>query len=212
MGFTYLDDRQIRQLVITREAPNQKFDAQDLQGITLQSANLENISFKGSNLSQANLKGANLKNACLIGTNLNLTDLQDAYLFGAVMKQAQLDGSDLTGSCLTAATIEDWNITLTTKLQGIRCEYVYMRIPTETKRNPLRKPDDENRNFEPGEFEEFIKPMVDTLDLYHRQNADPKAAIISLNQLREGNPNAELNLQSIERIKSRWFTDPGYCE
>lgn len=74
--------------------------------------------------------------------------------------------------------IEEWNISTDTKLNGIRCDYVFMRLPPEKRpnflalppserldENPRRKPDDWNKNFAEGEFADFIAPLVQTLDL-----------------------------------------------
>ena len=38
--------------------------------------------------------------------------------------------------------------------------------------NPRRQPDNGNETFKDGDFADFIKPIVDTLD-YHNQDVDP---------------------------------------
>jgi hypothetical protein len=53
--------------------------------------------------------------------------------------------------------------------------------------------------FADGEFGDFIKPIVDTLDLYHNQGVDPRAIAVALKELAENNPNAELEIVAIER-------------
>jgi hypothetical protein len=65
--------------------------------------------------------------------------------------------------------------------------------------NPRRKPDDWSRNFAEGEFSDFIQPMVETLDLYHNQTVDPRAVAIAFHELRQQNPNADLELVSMEK-------------
>jgi uncharacterized protein YjbI with pentapeptide repeats len=147
LGNTYLANPKIRQLVVTCNGQGQNFDGLDLTGV--------------------NLQGANLQDASFISTNLNQSNLRDADLSRAILKQTQLDETDLTGAILTAACIEDWGMTSTTKLENVQCDYVYVRLPTPEKRNPLRKPDDERKNFSEGEFADFNKPYFDTLDLYH---------------------------------------------
>jgi uncharacterized protein YjbI with pentapeptide repeats len=175
----YLQYPQIRKLVTTLQGQEQKFDNLNLEGVNLKSANLQDASF--------------------IGTNLNNANLQDADLSRAVLKQVQLDSADLTGACLTGAYIEDWGITGTTKLNGVRCEYVYMHVPTKNHPEPLRKPDNHNEIFEDGDFANFIKPIVDTIDLYHNQGVDPRAIAISFKQLAENNPEAELEIVAMEK-------------
>ena len=146
-----------------------------------------------------NLQGANLTDASFIGTNLNEANLEDTDLSRAKLVQTQLDEADLTGATLTGATIEDWGITSHTKLQGVRCRYVFMRLPTKDDPNPRRKPDNWEEEFEDGDFAEFIKPIVDTLDLYHNQGVDPRAIAISFKQLAENNPDAELEIVAMEK-------------
>jgi len=178
-GTTYLQFSQVRQLLITGQGQAQTFDRQPLRGV--------------------NLQGANLADASFIGTDLNEANLQDADLFRAKLIQTQLDETDLTGATLTGATIEDWGITSHTKLHGVRCEYVFMREPTKEDPNPRRKPDNWNETFADGDFADFIKPIVDTLDLYHNQDVDPRAIAISFKELAEKHPEAELEIVAMEK-------------
>ncbi len=177
-GFTYLQKAQVRQLLVTARGQNQNFDRIDLRGVNFEGANLIDASFIGADLSEANL--------------------QDANLSRAILKHTQLDATDFTGAILTGAIIEDWGITNETKFDGVRCEYVYMRLPTKVNPNPWRKPDNNAEVFADGEFGDFIKPIVDTLDLYHKQDVDPRAIAISFKQLTENNPDAQLRLVGME--------------
>ncbi|MBN3872479.1 pentapeptide repeat-containing protein [Nostoc sp. JL33] len=117
---------------------------------------------------------------------------------GAKLIQTQLDGTDFTGATLTGATIEDWGITSNTKLHGVRCEYIFMRTRTQDDPNRRRKPDNWNETFADGDFADFIKPIIDTLDLYHNQNVDPRAIAISFKQLAENHPEADLRIVGME--------------
>jgi uncharacterized protein YjbI with pentapeptide repeats len=175
---SYLEDYQIRRLVVTRQGSGKNFDGLDLPGINLQEANLQDASFIGTNLNEANLQK----------TNMSMT----------ILKQTQLDGTDLTGAVLTGACIEDWGITANTNLDRIHCEYVFMRYSTG-KTNPLRKPDNENEVFKDEEFANFIRPYVDTLDLYHSQGFDPRAVSVAFNQLSNKYPEAKLEIVAIEK-------------
>jgi uncharacterized protein YjbI with pentapeptide repeats len=178
-GTTYLQFPQVRHLLITRQGQAQNFDRQPLRGV--------------------NLQGANLADASFIGADLNEANLQDADLSRTKLVQTQLDETDLTGATLTGAYIEDWGITSHTKLHGVRCEYVFMRLPTKEDPEPRRKPDNRNETFKDGDFADFIKPIVDTLDLYHNQDVDPRAIAISFKQLAENHPEAELEIVAMEK-------------
>ena len=179
LGGSYLKSKPIRQLLITGNGQDQNFDELGLEGTNLQNANLQDASF--------------------IKTNLNGTNLQGANLSRAKLKQTQLDRADLTGATLTGAYIEDWGITSETIFDRVRCEYVYMRVPTKEEPDPWRKPDNRQEVFEDGDFGDFIKPIVKTLDLYHNQGVDPRAIAISFKKLAENNPDAELEIVAMER-------------
>ena len=139
-------------------------------------------------------------------------NLVEADLSRTKLVQTQLDYTDLTGATLTGAYIEEWNISTDTKLNGIRCDYVFMRLPPEKRpnflalplaerldENPHRKPDDWNKNFAEGEFADFIAPLVQTLDLYHNKVVDPRFIAIAFQQLKEAHPEAEVEIISIEK-------------
>ena len=177
-GTTYLKDAQVRKLLITGQGQDKNFDRQDLRGVNFQSANLQDASFIGADLSYANLQDADLSRAKLV--------------------QTQLDKTDLTGATLTGAYIKDWGITGETKLNGVRCEYVFMRLPTKEDPDPCRKPDNKKEVFEDGDFADFIQPIVRTLDLYHNQGVDPRAIAISFKQLAENHPEADLRIVGME--------------
>ncbi|MEG4584677.1 pentapeptide repeat-containing protein [Microcoleus sp. MOSTC5] len=199
LGKTYLAHPQIRQLVVTLNGQSQNFDGLNLEGVNLQ---------------DANLPGANLQDASFIGTNLNNANLRNADLARAILKQAQLDGTDMTGAILTGACIEDWGITGSTKLENVQCDYVFMRLETKDNPNRLRKPDNWGETFAEGEFADFIKPYVDTLDLYHSQDIDPRAISIALKNLSTNHPEQELRFVAIERrgnsgLNLRFTTAPG---
>ena len=178
-GTTYLQKAQVVSVLVKGQGQDKNFDREDLRGVNFQGANLVDTSFIGADLSEANLKDADLSRAKLV--------------------QAQLNGTDLTGATLTGTYIQDWGITTNTKFDGVRCEYVYMRLPTKENPDPLRKPDNHKEVFADGEFGDFIQPIFDTLDLYHNQDVDPRAIAISFKQLAENHPDAELEIVAMEK-------------
>ncbi|MDB9445212.1 pentapeptide repeat-containing protein [Anabaena sp. CS-542/02] len=177
-GKTYLQNGQLLKVLMEGQGREKNFDREDLRGVNFEKANLVDTSFIGADLSQANL--------------------QDADLSRAILVQAQLNGTDFTGATLTGAYIQDWGITTDTKFDGVRCEYVYMRLATKENPDPLRKPDNNKEVFADGEFGDFIKPIFDTLDLYHNQDVDPRAIAISFKQLAENHPEADLRIVGME--------------
>ena len=162
-GYSYLNKPYIQKLLVTGNGKDQNFDRQDLRGVNLQGANLENASFIDTDLSQANLSHANLFEAKLVQTNLDLANLSNA--------------------CLTGAYIEDWGITRRTKLGGVDCRYVYLQLPTRSDRDPNRMPPPEQGDFGKHDFNIFITSVLDTLDLYHREDINAGIAVTVLKGL-----------------------------
>ncbi|MFH7030223.1 MAG: pentapeptide repeat-containing protein [Heteroscytonema crispum UTEX LB 1556] len=136
VGKSYLKDVKVRQLVVTKNLQNKNCNGWNLQGI--------------------NLQGANLMDANLIAANLGESNLQNADLSRARLLQTQLDKTDFRGATLTGAYIEDWGITPDTKLDGVKCEYIFMHLPTPDNPNPRRQPCNWIETFKEGEFTDFI--------------------------------------------------------
>jgi uncharacterized protein YjbI with pentapeptide repeats len=136
VGKSYLKDLKVRELVITKDLQNKNCHGWNLQGINLQGANLIDANFIGANLAESNLQNADLSRARLL--------------------QTQLDKTDLRGVTLTGAYIEDWGITPETKLDKVKCEYVFMHLPTPDNPNPRRQPCNWIETFKEGEFNDFI--------------------------------------------------------
>ncbi|MEH2069508.1 MAG: pentapeptide repeat-containing protein [Nostoc sp.] len=195
---TYLEEQDIRQLVLTKDGRGKNFDYRNLAGLNLQNANLKDASFIGANLSEANLQQATLSMAKLV--------------------QTQLYRTDLTKACLTGAYIQNWGISIETKLLQVECEHVYMRLPTKLDPDPYRKPDNNEESFQEGDFSDFIAPMIKTLDLYrsqnvdmrkvattfksidifHRNGIDPRAAAVALQELADKYPQAGIEVVALE--------------
>lgn len=179
VGENYLKNVKIRQLVVTKDGRNGNFDHLFLQGVNLCGASLNDASFVQANLNQAQLRSADLSRTKLVRT--------------------QLDLSDLTEATLTGAYLEEWGFTRQTIIDRLKCEYVFMRLPTQEYPNPVRKPDNWQENFEDGDFINFIRPWLDTLDLYHQDSVNPRLIAIALNRLIKTHPEAEIEIVAIQK-------------
>ena len=195
---TYLAHPKSRQLATTLKAQGEVFDA--------------------LNLRYLNLAGADLQEASFIGADLSDADLSQSNLCGAKLVRTQLYQANLSGACLTGAYIQDWGISANTGLKNIDCDYVYMRLPTQQDPDPWRKPDNRSETFQADDFEDFMTPIIKTLDLYRQQHIDPRkmantfksldfyhhdgidptASAIALRQLAEENPAAGLKVVALD--------------
>ncbi|KST68672.1 pentapeptide repeat-containing protein [Mastigocoleus testarum] len=136
---TYLEKEDLRELVITKQLQNRNCDGWDLQGINLAGANLKDVSLTGANLSESNLQNADISRGKLV--------------------QAHVDKTDFRGANLTGAYIEDWRISPDTKLENVKCEYIFLRVPTTENPNPNRLPSNWEETFSEGEFAKSVSPL-----------------------------------------------------
>ena len=178
-GTSYLQNPNIRQLLVTNEGQNQNFDHLNLRGINLQDANLQDASF--------------------IGTDLNRANLQNADLSRAKLVQTLLEGADLTRATLTGACIEDWGISNTTKLIQIDCDEIFLKLSTKEPLYRQRRPADQERNFEPGEFAKLAQKIPNTVDLVFKDGIDWQTFLQTFQELRVESDTGELPvIQTIE--------------
>ena len=183
-GETYLKSAAIRKLVSTLEGKGRNFDRNNLKGINLEGADLSNASFIATDLSGANLRKANLSNAKLVGT--------------------KLDFANLEGACITGSYIKDIGITRKTNLEKIDCKYVFMDLPTEDNPDPQRMPPSQQGDFEGNDFQVFITSVLETLDLYHKQEINAGIAINILKGMTEKYP-VTFELVGLENRGNRQF-------
>jgi uncharacterized protein YjbI with pentapeptide repeats len=158
-GKTYLKNAALRQLLTTGTGQNKNFDYQNFRGINLSGANLENASLIDTDFYQANLQGANLSRAILVRSNFERADLKNA---------------NLTGSC-----IQDWVITESTKLDGIICDYVYLKWVNGDKRDQMPP----RGKFKAGAFVTFVRYILETVELYHEKDINPRLALTVLQKM-----------------------------
>jgi uncharacterized protein YjbI with pentapeptide repeats len=142
-GLGYLTIPKVQRLVTKRHLKNHSpsdnnFNGLILEGIYLESATLSHLSFVGTNFKKANLRDTMLDYANLTNANFNGADLTKATLTGACLKNVTIDAS--------------------TKLDDVKCEYVFL----EEFSDPItgikeRLPHDTNSKFQPGEFEKRFR-------------------------------------------------------
>ncbi|MBD2090286.1 pentapeptide repeat-containing protein [Microcoleus sp. FACHB-1515] len=169
-----------------------------LSGVNLSNAILRSTNLSHADLNNANLNNANLRNAGLNSANLNNANLSNAYLIGANLSHAilwrtQALGAILRGAQLTGAGVEDWHINRATQLDGVICDYIFLK-----GREGERRPSNGSRIFAPGDFTKLIQKSLETVDLIFSNGIDWKAFALSLEDLRVEYEEQELSIQAIE--------------
>lgn len=161
---TIFDDSIVRNLVISKEIEKDR----DYSNLNLQETNLANIDFSNTSLGNTDLTGANLSNAKFFETNL---------------METKLDRANLSNANFTGAYIDTKSFTRNTILDGAKAEYIYLKLPKEGDRDPNRMPPKKQGDFRENDFYIFITSVLDTLDLYHRQDMNAGVAITVLKGL-----------------------------
>ncbi len=124
----------------------------DVTGAYLSFANLRMASLSGANLSEANLKMTYLG-----GANLTQANLRMANLSGANLEQTQAINTNFRQAIFTGICLENWQINRATNLDGVICDFVYLRHPQQ-ERLPS------SGNFANGEFTKLFQNVLDAAD------------------------------------------------
>lgn len=151
----------------------------------------------GVNLSFMDLTGANLSSLNLAGADLTGANLRGANLEGTILRNVRAVGTDFTGIQLTGACIENWMIDASTKLQQVDCRFVFLReCPRPGMTDSDRQP--ASGEFEPGDFTRLYQTVIDTFNLIFRDGINWKTFQSALEEVKQANPDANLNMQSVE--------------
>jgi len=185
----------------------------NLRHANLDSAILSSANLDSAILFSANLSHANLSNANLGGANLDSAILDSAILSSALLTRLQALGTNFTNATLTGACIEDWNINSATNLDGVICEYVFLKWDGDIKnwefdapkRYQERRPSDPNKTFAPGEFTALVEQYLDTVDLIFTDGIDWQAFFSSFQDLQQQYQGENLSIQSFEKKPSGAF-------
>lgn len=215
---SYLHKLQIQQLVIKGDLCKEKdFRKQDLHEINLQNFDLQEFDFSEADLrhsnlqevnlcqvklvraklDQANLSRADLRKADLTDADLRHSNLQEVKLSKAKLIRTKLDYANLSNAYITGAYIQDWIITKTTQLNGVECEYIYLRNPTDNDDDVNRMPPLKDGNFKGNDFHNFINSILDTLKFYHDQDINANVAIAVLKAMTKKYPEVKLEIETV---------------
>ncbi|KAM3114040.1 pentapeptide repeat-containing protein [Phormidesmis sp. 146-33] len=168
----------------------------DLSGIDFRGVNLSRIdlndvdNLRDIDLTSLDLSDANLRNANLSGINLNGLNFSNADLSAVDFTKTQALATNFTGAILTGACLEDWNTNSKTNLDGVICDYVYLK-----QKQQERRPS--SGTFKPGEFTALFQKALETVDLIFADGIDWQAFFQSFQELRS--QYNDLSIQAIEK-------------
>ncbi|MEA5534524.1 pentapeptide repeat-containing protein [Crocosphaera sp. XPORK-15E] len=158
--------------------------------------------FRQANIRQANFSRANLHKADLSGQIISDQSFNFANLSDANLARVEALGTNFENATLTGACIEDWHINSDTKFNDVICKYIYRKITGYTTKDYIyleRRPSDETKIFNPGDFQRLIETSRETVDLIFGQGIDWHIFLQSFNQLRDNFPNDDLTVSAIEK-------------
>ena len=169
----------------------------DLRDVNLVGANLNNADLSYSDMRRANLNGAflcqsNLTEVYLRDSNLNWANFRRANLTEANLQKVQALATIFKEANFTGACIEDWHTNSITNLEGVICDYVYLRHHKKERRPS-------SGDFATGEFTNLFQKSLETIDLIFRNGIDWDAFAYSFKKLEVENQGAQLDVQSIEK-------------
>jgi len=145
------------------------------------------------------LKGANLARACLDNVNLNNLDLSGANLAEASLIETQVLGTDFRDAIFTGACLQDWHINSATKLDGVKCDYVYLKLDwSKERKHYLSERRPSSGVFAPGEFTQLFQETLETVDLIFRRGLDWKAFAYTFRRIELEHEGEYLSIRSIE--------------
>ncbi len=196
---------------------NANLQQADFRGADLSGANLSRTDLSNLNFQYANLSGANLQNTNLRGTNFHSADLSDTDLSSLDLRKADLQsanlrnanlhasqflGTNLSEAVLTGACIADWQINSTTKLEGVKCDYIFRTYDPDNGEFTGRLPLAQDGAFAPDEFTQrfqIIADALETIDITFTKGIDWQAFFRSFQELRFNHPEANISVQGMER-------------
>ncbi|MFN9955267.1 MAG: pentapeptide repeat-containing protein, partial [bacterium] len=163
-------------------------------------SNLTSTDLKRKNLQSTNISRSILRRVALSDTYLSSKDLSRVDLSDSDLSRVQALGTDFFEAILNGACIEDWHINYTTKLDGIICDYIYLKSNQQE-----RRPHDPSKVFASGEFARLFQKAIETVDLIFRNGINWEAFAYSFRQLQIKVDTEDVSIQTIENKGDGYF-------
>lgn len=142
-------------------------------------ASLSEKDFRNANLTGADLSGLDLEGVDFTGANLTGVDFRNTSLTGANFANSQLFNANFSGACLDEICIFDWAINAGTCFENTKCNWIYLK---QSRHGPREKKPDIGE-FQPEEFEKWIRQLQDTVDLILREQPNVRALVTAIERV-----------------------------
>lgn len=151
-------------------------------------AQLHSTHFYGAELNRADFSKADIQFGEFNETALIEANFAESTLFRVDAYDADFSRATLTGACL-----EDWKINSSTKLTGVVCEYIYLKMPQQE-----RLPRDPDGIFRTGEFEALFRQQQEAIALVFTDGIDWESLFKTVIDLRQQYSDKEIKVRSVE--------------
>jgi len=162
-----------------------------------------NLDLQGLDFSNQNFLNANLSNA-----NLSFANFTDCDFRNADLSEVNAIGANFTRCKLKGACIQNWNIDVRTRLDGVECDFVYTKLSTKERDLGTGKfkrfiPDPTNKNdkcetnppdgkFGVGDFTTIYKELAETIDVIVENKSELNALMKAIENI-----NIEANSEKV---------------
>lgn len=171
----------------------------------LNSVCLSNTALINVNLCNVDLSYTDISNANLYGTDLSYSNFSNANLKNVNLSECKALNTNFANAILTGACIEDWHINSETNFEDVICDYIYLKYDYKTKAFTERRPSDESKIFNQGDFQRLIETSKETVDLIFSQGIDWQIFLNSLQQIQQDFTEENIAVSGIEKKSDSAF-------
>lgn len=164
------------------------FSEADLRRSRLTGVSAVGADFLGADLSESSLVGADLSRASLNNAHLVRANLQRTNLSHVQARGTKFSGAKLTGACLSG-----WEIDEDTRLNDVRCGFIYLGSGN------LDRYPEVGREFGEGELEQLVRESLQMVELTLLDGVDWGALRLALQAIMTQRPELRLTVRSFER-------------
>lgn len=164
----------------------------NLQGATLSGSNLCYATLTKADFRRAELRWADMRGADLLAADLTWADLRGADLRSAALESTIAIDTDFTQAIFTGACLQNWDISMDTKLDEIECLHIFLQSDQQD-RHPS------TGEFTADAFRKLIQPKLATLDLVFMDGINWLAFLTAFQALCAEFSQDEIEIRDVEK-------------